>query len=235
MTTTDNDRILEKIRKCLALSQSDNPHEAAQALKCAQALMKQHNLDTGDLALHEIGHDDVRSMATATKVKPYELQLLSCVASAFGCDLLWVAGWSDARRAEEVYGRYRFVGPKTQVAVAVHTGVVLVRRLAKARAEYIKSQTDFWMDRQQKSALANGFCDGWVDEIFLKVVDFAQPDETKQAIKLYKQKKLNVYGKLKLQNQVTNDLGYHDGRDAAKGESLHRPMDGKTSLKLTHK
>ena len=38
-------KALEKIKKCLALSKSANEHEAAQALKQAQALMRLHQID----------------------------------------------------------------------------------------------------------------------------------------------------------------------------------------------
>ena len=36
----DKQAVLEKIKQCLALSKSANEHEAAQAMKQAQALMK---------------------------------------------------------------------------------------------------------------------------------------------------------------------------------------------------
>lgn len=40
----DKAKVLEKIKKCLALSQSANENEAAQALKQAQALMRQYSI-----------------------------------------------------------------------------------------------------------------------------------------------------------------------------------------------
>lgn len=38
----NDQRILERIKKCLALSQSSEPHEAAAALRQAQKLMEMH-------------------------------------------------------------------------------------------------------------------------------------------------------------------------------------------------
>ena len=46
----DLDPIIGKIKKCLSLSQSDNPHEAASALRQAQALMRKHGLDEVTMA-----------------------------------------------------------------------------------------------------------------------------------------------------------------------------------------
>ena len=47
----DQEKIIDKIKKCLALAKSDNPHEAATALRQAQKLMEQHNLTEQDISL----------------------------------------------------------------------------------------------------------------------------------------------------------------------------------------
>lgn len=51
---TDKEKILEKLKKLLALSKSDNPHEAALALQRAQKLMLAYNITQADLALSDI-------------------------------------------------------------------------------------------------------------------------------------------------------------------------------------
>lgn len=50
----DKQAVLEKIKKCLALSKSANEHEAAQAMKQAQALMKKYEVDAVDVVLSEV-------------------------------------------------------------------------------------------------------------------------------------------------------------------------------------
>lgn len=45
----DHQRILEKIKKCFALSKSSNPNEASIALKQAHALAKQYKIDFPEL------------------------------------------------------------------------------------------------------------------------------------------------------------------------------------------
>lgn len=47
----NKEKVLDKIKKCLALSQSANEHEAAQALKQAQALMEKYEVNAVDVAL----------------------------------------------------------------------------------------------------------------------------------------------------------------------------------------
>ena len=44
-------KILDKISKLLALSESDNPNEAAIALERAQKLMKEHSVTMTDVSL----------------------------------------------------------------------------------------------------------------------------------------------------------------------------------------
>ena len=50
----DKEKVLDKIKKCLALGQSANEHEAAQALKQAQALMEKYEVNAVDIALSRV-------------------------------------------------------------------------------------------------------------------------------------------------------------------------------------
>ena len=60
----DLDPIIGKIKKCLSLSQSDNPHEAASALRQAQALMRKHGLDEVAMANAEVAPRAVGDVQT---------------------------------------------------------------------------------------------------------------------------------------------------------------------------
>jgi hypothetical protein len=129
-----SDDIMRKIKKCLALSSSSEPNEAAAALRQAQKLMEKHGLTTMDVAVSEINETDVRSTAGSTKVPAWELKLMRLVAEAFGCHLLWMRGNSHGRTAKELFGSWRLVGPSSQLPIAQYTAQVLLRKLTKARA-----------------------------------------------------------------------------------------------------
>lgn len=58
-----NNRVLEKIKKCLRLATSDNPAEAAAGLRQAQKLMAMHGLTQSDLELSEVSSHRVKSVA----------------------------------------------------------------------------------------------------------------------------------------------------------------------------
>ena len=60
----DKEKVLDKIKKCLALGQSANEHEAAQALKQAQALMEKYEVNAVDIALSRVSEQKAdRKMA----------------------------------------------------------------------------------------------------------------------------------------------------------------------------
>lgn len=52
---TIDPKTLSKIKKCLALSSSDNPHEAAAAMRQAKALMDKHGVSANHITMSEIG------------------------------------------------------------------------------------------------------------------------------------------------------------------------------------
>ena len=63
--TDNNSAILCKIKKCLALSASSNPHEAAAALRQAHALMNKHGVSAHEVTMADIGEARLEARPTA--------------------------------------------------------------------------------------------------------------------------------------------------------------------------
>ena len=103
------DRIIDKVKKCIALSKSDNPHEAAAALRQAQALMRKHGIDEAGIAAAEIGATDVEHKSSnAVRPPAWETMLMMLVGTAFGCRGMFIpASKVNGRRGA---GSYRYVG-----------------------------------------------------------------------------------------------------------------------------
>ena len=80
----DKQAVLEKIKKCLALSKSANEHEAAQAMKQAQALMKKYEVDAVDVALSEVSEKG-GDRQMAFKLAMWQWNVANMVADIFGC------------------------------------------------------------------------------------------------------------------------------------------------------
>ena len=220
------ERILEKIKKCLALSESPVAAEAAAALRQAQKLMELHGISQLDLKKADLGEAEFRSKASVSRIKDWELRLVTRVAQAFGCRLMWS---KSSSYASDVYGRFILLGLKSQVELAQYTCDVMTRKLMKARAEFVSGA---YGDRSEKTKAADGFCHGWVSAVERTVQAFAVTDELKQLIddELVERAKGRT---AKTQQRDGTAAGYHAGQKAGSKESINRPINsGAETLRL---
>ena len=127
----DKDDILRKIEKCLALAKSSEPAEAA-ALRQAQALMREHGVS--QLEAQAIGARECSVKAARTPSR-HEAYLAGLVADAFGCELILASGGILSGGVV-----WLLVGCSPNVEVAQYTLQVLLRLMARARAEHIKAK-----------------------------------------------------------------------------------------------
>lgn len=221
----DQDRIIDKIKKCLALGQSSNAGEAANALRQAQKLMEMHGITEAKLGQSEIGEAKVKSAASVSRAKDWELRLFNIVAKAFGCRLMFRKSHSHS---QDVFATYILLGLKSQVEVAEYTTVVLQRRLMKARAEFVQTLGG---DRGYKTRQADGFCHDWVRHV--QAIEetgheFALTDEQKALIEAAYKDRTN--GRTaKAQHRNIGEAGLQAGYQAGKNESLHRPVHAATT------
>ncbi|WP_313315476.1 DUF2786 domain-containing protein [Pulveribacter sp.] len=241
-------KILDKIKKCLALASSDNANEAATALRQAHALMAKHGVCAEAIHLSDIGEARLDSCTMArNKPAQWEASLASVVGSAFGCKLMVNTlvpkdtGARMGRRGRVLnQGGYIFVGLKAQVEIAAYTAQVLVRRCKRARAAWIAQRlgglSEMPGGKRQATLLGNEFAMGWVAQIARLVREFALSDEMSRAIDAYVQGKVteDAPDELVRRNQPArgSELARMAGRDAAQGERLHRPVQGSTGALL---
>lgn len=149
----DLSKVLEKIKKCLALSKSSNEHEAAAALRQAQALMRQHRIEMSDVEMSDIAESTIA--ASVKRAPPiWENNLMFDIANAFGCDVIF--GTHIIGRADWV-----FIGGASEVEVAKYAADVLTRQVRSARRKYIDERLSRCKTKT-KIARADAFCLGWV-------------------------------------------------------------------------
>jgi hypothetical protein len=165
----NRDQALAKIKKCMALGRSSNPHEAAAAVRQAQKLMEQHGISESDVALADVIEVNCRAAMTGPR---WEVRLANLVAEAFGCNVLWIAREKLIGRSWRRVHSVSFVGVGAAPQVASYAWAVLDRQCAQQRLAHIRQQPKTCKPIT-RTARGDAFADGWVGGIRGKLTAFA--------------------------------------------------------------
>lgn len=123
------ERVIEKVRKLLALSNSSNEHEAALAAAHAQRLLAEHNLAMSELEVQEEGAGEV-VIEVARTVPKWLSSLFATVANGFDCFPIVTTTQSASR--------LRFIGVGEDPAVAACTLQFLMQELRRLATVYLR-------------------------------------------------------------------------------------------------
>jgi len=229
-------RILDKIKKCLSLSKSDNEHEAAAALRQARALMAQYQVTAEQMAAADVKEAGAKAGAAA-RPAAWETYLSGIVAEAMDCDVIMIR---HGRTAD-----WQFIGVAPSHEVAAYAMTVLLRQVRQARAEYIATALKRVQRSITKTKRADLFCLAWCHQVEKLVQAFAsRTPEAKRVITAYKEQTYPKIGKLavtdrvgdrRLRDHELRDL--HAGRMAGKDARLDRGIGGTadTTALIAHK
>ncbi len=222
----NNEKILDKLKKLLALSKSDNPHEAAVALQRAQKLMSAYGITQHDIALSDID-ESISSYWAAGSVNPprYMLGLLDIIQAAFGVKSIIHSGFKPG---------VGFYGNKDRVELASYTWEVLARQLIAARKNYIRQQNKRIMNKT-KTSRGDKFAEGWVLAVRSEVQLFAMTREERELASLWLEQKYPDSGTTSgrqagksRDGDVSRITGYKEGENVR----LHQPVNGQEQQKL---
>lgn len=229
---TEQEKILGKIKKCLALAKSSNEHEAAAALRQAQKLMQAHGVTDTDVLAHQASEASVK--AGARKTPPsWENDLVCTVAEAFSCQAIHSEGWNE--------GRWIFIGCGASPEVAQYAMTVLMRQLKRQRADFMQRECKR-LKPANKTRRADLFCDAWVRQVHRQVKEFSGTgisEESLAVIEAYMAKKYPALGDLSTRDRnARRDLRDGDwvaistGREAGKNVQLNHGISGAEQLAL---
>ncbi|MCK1791188.1 DUF2786 domain-containing protein [Pseudomonas violetae] len=167
----DHTKALDKIKKLLRLAASDNPHEAAAAMRQARALMEKYRLEESDVHLSEVYECAARSGSKMTPPQ-WEANLAGVVTKAYACKILFMAG----------VGEWRFIGEMAELAS--YTMTLLLRQVRQSRRDFISTQLNR-CKAATKTKRADVFCGAWVSAVRKQVMAFAGNDEPSPAAAAY--------------------------------------------------
>ncbi|MGL4486478.1 MAG: DUF2786 domain-containing protein [Yersinia sp. (in: enterobacteria)] len=222
----NNEKVLEKLKKLLALAKSDNSHEAALALQRAQKLMQAYNITQNDLALSDIDESISRYWAAGSVNPPcYMLGLLGIIQMAFGVESIIHSGFNPS---------VGFYGNKGRVELASYTWEVLARQLIAARKSYIGQQSKR-VKNKTKTSRGDKFAEGWVLAVRSEVHLFAMSREERELAKLWLEQKYPDSGTTTGREagksrdaDMSRNLGYREGENIR----LYQPVNGQEQQKL---
>lgn len=171
-----NAKILRRIEKCLALSESSNKTEAETALRQAKKLMEANGIDDDTLVASKVKAVSPEYNFKSEKMRRDKTWLCSVIMKAFDvrCYLTIesrnvVLKSGETRRKNVQIPVFYGVGKDADIAAYIFD--VTSRRLDEERKKYIKTLNG--MSAPEKTKLANSFSEGWVIEVQKKVETFS--------------------------------------------------------------
>lgn len=174
------ERVIRKIKRCLALSKSSNENEAATAMRQAQALMREYRLTEIDVHLSDVG--EVESEKAKSKRRPtWDQHLGSIVGEAFGVRSFSMRRW--CKSTSRIMDRELFVGVSPAPQIAMYAYEALLTKLTQARREYV-SQVRAGKQRSSYSPETAGdhFALAWVSAVHDKIHELVPRGEEDLAI-----------------------------------------------------
>jgi len=225
MTTdkTHRSKIISRIRKCLALAESSEPNEAAAALRQAQKMMAQHNINTADVDMSAVSESQVTAGRSARVPPVWLAALAQTVEKAFGVKMLYMTQRSKA-------SRFCFFGLGASAQVAGYAFTVLRRQCEAARSAYFANIS---ARHSVRIARADMYATGWVAAVEEKVVEFAQavPGVVNDYIDAQKAKPTHPIDRRKESDVAHAREGYLDGQSVR----LHHGVGETQAKKLEAK
>ena len=223
----DRQKVIDKIKKCMALGKSSNANEAAAALRQAQKMMAMHNLSEADIEGSNYSNETVDCPIQAGKKIPVHLtRFISVIMHAFKVKAVVE---TNVRVSDESY-RVRYFGPSNRVAMAGYAHVVMFRAMEGAWKEQLKTDPRW---RGVRGARLS-FMLGWLDEVAAKIDAIGWPDGEEEMTEMVRQK---FYGHEveKVKPRTTSIYGglVDKGRSAAGDFSINRPIEA-NRLRLGH-
>ena len=213
-----------KIKKCLALSKSGNEHEAAIALRQAQALMLEFQIDPDLLDIVEA------NCSSNVKKTPqtWEAMLVSTIAKSMQCRLIFSSG-------NPFYGtkaQWTFIGVDPAPEIASYAFDVLYRQVNRARKSFIETSLKRVTVKKNKVRRADLFCEGWVEAVRHLIIGInieVAANTTARITKYMDQThgSLNSFTpKDRNKGKTINHSDYRAGQQSGKSAQLNQAMNG---------
>ncbi|WP_433884903.1 DUF2786 domain-containing protein [Pseudomonas vranovensis] len=186
----ERERIIRKIKHCLALSASSNEHEAAAAMRQAQKLMRKYRLTELDVHISSVG----KTYGAQVKCRrpAWDRDLINVVAEAFNCKGFTHSNWdadSGARRE-----RALFVGVSPAQEIAKYAYDILLLKASAARKAHVAKikRGEIPQARFTPETRGNHFAEAWVSEVRYKLQELVPEADESDELGISDEKALTI-------------------------------------------
>jgi len=214
---------LRKLKACLRLSKSSNANEAALAMRQAQKLMQEYNLEEADADDEGISECFAKTRSRGGDVSDHIWQLAYLVARAFSCKALQVNMTNSTAIA--------FVGRTINTKIAEYSFCVLRRQLERDIAKQIARVRK----AKNRATRAHTYGSGWVFGVAskLQIPVMSEVDALRIETRIK-----NSFGKtVEFENKkpkALNSNDFYEGFQKGKNTSLNKGVHGSQQKQLEH-
>lgn len=214
----NNKKIIDKIYKCLRLSESGNPNEAALALRQASSLMKKYGISDAQVMAAEVNESTTQA---GERYNPpfWALALANLVAEAFECRNLILRQYGKSPE-------FRFIGLGFKAEIASYSYTVLHRHLSRAIEEF-KLSVDSNNEDVEEARRTEVFAQAWLFRVGRTVSEFIGENTDNVIIDEYIEEKYGETVELAGEPTDTQNADYDDilsGMRAAHEVALYRSV-----------
>ncbi|WP_051946637.1 DUF2786 domain-containing protein [Marinobacter sp. MCTG268] len=229
-----NEKILEKIKKCLRLAKSSNENEAAAAMRQAQKLMRLHGIEHGYVVAAEGVESQNVSVGSNKKPSAHVGMLAHMVCRAFGVDVIWSVTQLFGQRES----RLEFYGMDSAPEVAGYAFEVLFRQLKRDRTRYMATLNKR-LKRTTKTRRGDLYAQAWVQAVEKQITAYERSEEEKAAVQTYREQRWPEVGETACRDNTAGTRrhdydaarqGYRDGEKV----DFHRGVNGPRQAALGH-
>jgi len=225
--------IVEKIKKLLALANSNNEHEAALAASHAQRLLAEHNLAMADIEASNRPDKADKVETAVSKTLPKWMRHLSAgVSSAFDCQAIH----------HPATGKMTFIGVGADVQIAAYTFTYLDRTVRKLCGTYMKGHVSGTIANRHRELMRHSYYLGAVSTITTRLREQkVQTPVTTGALVLVKEglirQAMNEIGKVRTMHSrrsYINSDAYSKGQADGNQVGINHGITGTPSRQVTN-
>lgn len=221
-------KALQKIAKCLELGHSTNVHEAAQAIRMAERLMRKHGLEQSDIDFIRMGMTCAKQLLPAQPTQNI-LRIIRGINFKFGVEAVLL----DHKGLKKV----EFVGDAERAIFAAFAFDVLYREMNQQIGSFRTSFAGSGRSTQEVTRRVASFSAGWVEGALDKLPSLeaknsdALDDYLDQQFKNLDRETFKAQLN-KSMSQLTPD--FETGLRKGKKVSVNRPVSGQGPRRQLH-